>query len=238
MRPICIVEDDDGIRELIKCSIEAGGYEAVCFEDGMEFLVECKVQDPSLVILDIMMPHVTGLEILERLRASGYKMPVIFLTAKTGEVDKVKGLELGADDYVTKPFGPLELLARVKAVLRRYSAAETGDISKRKPIKMFDLEINTESRTVSKDSAKIDLTFKEYEVLLFLIKNENIAISRDILLDKIWGYDFDGGTRTVDMHIKSIRHKLGDDAANPKYIETVRGFGYRINSGDRSGAGK
>jgi two-component system alkaline phosphatase synthesis response regulator PhoP len=232
MRPICIVEDDDSIRELIKCSIEAGGYEAVSFEDGVEFLSECKVLDTSLVILDIMLPNISGLEILERLRASGFKMPVIFLTAKTSEVDKVKGLELGADDYITKPFGPLELLARVKAVLRRYSNVEIQDITKRGLIKVQDLEINTESRTVTKDKKQIELTFKEYEVLLFLIKYENIAISRDVLLDKIWGYDFEGGTRTVDMHIKSIRHKLGDDAARPKYIETVRGYGYRINCGD------
>ncbi len=229
---ICIVEDDENIRELVSCCVKTGGYEPFCFEDGHSFLEAYKGIGPCLIILDIMLPFMSGIEILQRIRETD-TTPVIFLTAKTTEPEKVLGLELGADDYVTKPFGVLELLARIKAVLRR-AESSIGRTGQSKKISFLDLDIDLVSRSVSKNGQPISLTYKEYELLVYLLENRNIALSRDKILDSIWGYGFEGGTRTVDMHVKTLRQKLLDDANNPRYIKTVRGYGYSVKDDDGS----
>lgn len=189
-----------------------------------ELLQGLKQNTPDLIILDIMLPDKNGLEIITELKkdSATYDIPVIFLTAKGTEIDKVKGLELGAEDYITKPFGILELLARVKTVLRRgQKSNKIGQDS--------DLIIDFESKEVSINNEKIKLTFKEFELLEQLYKNAGIVLSRESLLDKVWGYGYEfDSTRTVDVHIKSLRQKLLDSAENPKYIETVRGYGYKF----------
>lgn len=189
-----------------------------------ELLQGLKRNTPDLIILDIMLPDKNGLEIITELKkdSATYDIPVIFLTAKGTEIDKVKGLELGAEDYITKPFGILELLARVKTVLRRgQKSNKIGQDS--------DLIIDFESKEVSINNEKIKLTFKEFELLEQLYKNAGIVLSRESLLDKVWGYGYESdSTRTVDVHIKSLRQKLLDSAENPKYIETVRGYGYKF----------
>jgi len=219
-----VVEDDENISELILATLQTSSYDSEVFSDYKELEKGLKENTPNLIILDIMLPGKDGLEIIRELKdhEATKDIPVIFLTAKGEELDKVKGLELGAEDYITKPFGVLELLARVKTVLRRdYRADEVGISS--------DLMIDFKSKEVRVDQKKIKLTFKEFELLEHLYKNSGIVLSRENLLDKVWGYSYDvDTTRTVDMHIKSIRQKLSDSVENPKYIETVRGYGYKF----------
>lgn len=219
-----MVEDDENISELILATLQTSSYDSEVFSDYKELEKGLKENTPNLIILDIMLPGKDGLEIIRELKdhEATKDIPVIFLTAKGEELDKVKGLELGAEDYITKPFGVLELLARVKTVLRRdYRADEVGISS--------DLMIDFKSKEVRVDQKKIKLTFKEFELLEHLYKNSGIVLSRENLLDKVWGYSYDvDTTRTVDMHIKSIRQKLSDSVENPKYIETVRGYGYKF----------
>lgn len=219
-----MVEDDENISELILATLQTSSYNSEVFSDYKELEKGLKENTPNLIILDIMLPGKDGLEIIRELKAHEITkdIPVIFLTAKGEELDKVKGLELGAEDYITKPFGVLELLARVKTVLRRgYKADEVGISS--------DLMIDFKSKEVRVGQKKIKLTFKEFELLEHLYKNSGIVLSRENLLDKVWGYSYDvDTTRTVDMHIKSIRQKLSDSVENPKYIETVRGYGYKF----------
>ena len=177
---------------------------------------------PSLVLLDIMLPEVDGLTILKRLRTmpKAKKLPVIMLTAKNSEYDKVKGLDLGADDYISKPFGVMELIARINAVLRR-----SGIDIKSKILEISGLSLDTERREVKSDEKQVKLTFKEYELLHFLMINTGIALSREKLLESVWGYEFEGESRTVDMHIKTLRQKLGTSG---KLIKTVRNVGYKL----------
>ena len=182
------------------------------------------LETPELVLMDIMLPGEDGIELLKRLKASPKTrdIPVIMVTAKGAEYDKVKGLDLGADDYVTKPFGMMELISRIKAVLRRSqkSSNELQDI-----IKVGDIEIDTKKHEVTASGEIVNLTLKEYELLKRLMKNSNIVMTRDLLLEEIWGYDFDGETRTVDVHVRTLRQKLGKSGER---IETVRGVGYRM----------
>ena len=222
---IFCVEDDSNIRELVVYTLETTGFKARGFEDGREFLEALALETPELVLMDIMLPGDDGLELLKKLKASPKtrEIPVIMVTAKGAEYDKVKGLDLGADDYVTKPFGMMELVSRIKAVLRRTrkDAQEPQDI-----IAVGEIEINTKKLEVTAAGEVVNLTLKEYELLKRLMKNPNIVMTRDCLLEDIWGYDFDGETRTVDVHVRTLRQKLGPCGEK---IETVRGVGYRMS---------
>ena len=222
---IFCVEDDSNIRELVVYTLETTGFQARGFEEGKSFLEALALETPDLILMDIMLPGEDGISLLKRLKNSSKTrdIPVIMVTAKGAEYDKVKGLDLGADDYVTKPVGMMELVSRIKAVLRRSGAAKkkAEDI-----IVSGNLEINTKKHEVKADGEVIGLTLKEYELLKRLMENPNIVMTRDSLLEEIWGYDFDGETRTVDVHIRTLRQKLGKCGER---VETVRGVGYRIS---------
>ena len=219
---IFCVEDDSNIRELVVYTLETTGFKARGFEDGRSFLEALALETPELVLMDIMLPGEDGLSLLKKLKNSAKtrEIPVIMVTAKGAEYDKVKGL--GADDYVAKPFGMMELVSRIKAVLRRTSKSgqETQDI-----MKAGELELDTKKHEVTAAGEVVNLTLKEYELLKRLMKNPNIVMTRDCLLEDIWGYDFDGETRTVDVHVRTLRQKLGTCGER---IETVRGVGYRM----------
>lgn len=221
---ICCVEDDSSIRDLITYTLNASGFSAVGFEYSRDFFSEIENTLPNLVLLDLMLPDMDGMEILKKLRSDSRteNLPIILLTAKNDRLDKIKGLDFGADDYITKPFDILELLSRIRAVLRRSERKEEITSS---DLCCGDIIINTLSHKVYISGNEIALTFKEYELLLFLIQNKNIAMSRSILMNKIWGMDFEGETRTVDAHIRSLRQKLGKSG---QLIETVRNVGYRV----------
>lgn len=218
---IVIVEDDESIREMLCYYFASVGYDIQPYESGEAFFAQIPLPRPTLFILDIMLPGMDGLEILRRLRADPDRTdtPVILLTARTAEMDRVKGLETGADDYVVKPFGIMELQARVKAVLRRgaRSLAPSGRLE------YGDLSVDPAAREVRRGGERVDLTYKEFELLRLLLSRRGAVLTRDEILHTVWDYDFAGETRTVDMHIKTLRQKLGGD-----YIETVRGVGYKM----------
>lgn len=217
---IVIIEDDESIREMLRYYFRSVGYEVGCFESGEAYFETGGELKPSLFILDIMLPGMDALEILRRLQADADlgDVPVLMLTARTSEMDKVKGLEGGADDYVVKPFGIMELQARVKALLRR-----TGRPRSEAVITCGDLEIDPAAREVRKNGALVELTYKEFELLRLLASRRGMVLTRDDILQAVWDYDFAGETRTVDMHVKTLRQKLGDG-----YIQTVRGVGYKM----------
>ena len=219
---IFCVEDDGNIRELVIYTLATTGMEAKGFEDGKAFFKALEKEIPDLILLDIMLPGEDGMAILKKLKESRSTkdIPVIMLTAKSTEYDKVMGLDAGADDFVVKPFGMMELLSRIKAVLRRTQKTEREE-----DYVLGDIRMDTKKHRVFVNEEEVSLTLKEYELLKYLLKNINIVLSRDQLLEKIWGYDFDGETRTVDVHIRSLRQKLGDFG---NVIETVSGVGYRI----------
>lgn len=219
---IYCVEDDPDIRELVVYTLQSTGYGAVGFGDGAALFAALADALPELIILDIMLPGEDGMAILKRLKASGQtrEIPVIMATARSSEFDKVYGLDSGADDYVAKPFGMMELLARVKAVLRRARPQEAVQTLSRGAILL-----DTDKHVVRVQGTEVYLTYKEFELLRILMTHPGQVFSRDRLLAEIWGYDFDGETRTVDVHIRSLRHKLG---AAGEEIETVRGIGYRM----------
>jgi two-component system alkaline phosphatase synthesis response regulator PhoP len=219
---VFIVEDDENIRDIVIYALGTAGYESAGFETGGEFFSALSEGLPSLVLLDIMLPGDDGLDILKRLRdgASTKKMPVIMLTAKNSEYDKVKGLDMGADDYISKPFGVMELISRVNALLRR-TASESGD-----KMEYLSLSLDHARREVRAEGALVNLTFKEYELLYYLMLNSGLVLSRDKITETVWGYDFEGESRTVDMHIKTLRQKLG---ASGRLIKTVRNVGYKLD---------
>jgi two-component system alkaline phosphatase synthesis response regulator PhoP len=220
---IYYVEDDKSIRELVVYTLQNTGFKAVGFENGEKFFNSLQNTKPKLILLDIMLPGDDGMKILKRLRSdmATKKIPVIMITAKGSEYDKVMGLDSGADDYITKPFGMMELISRIKALLRRSDniADETDEYS------YSSVVVNTRKHSVTVNDKVVDLTLKEFELLALLMKNVGAVLTRDMLLENIWGYDFDGETRTVDVHIRTLRQKLGDKG---NIIETVRGVGYRI----------
>ena len=219
---IFCVEDDGNIRELVIYTLATTGMQARGFEEGKSFFKALEEEIPDLVLLDIMLPGEDGMTILKKLKASKRtkNIPVIMLTAKGTEYDKVMGLDAGADDFVVKPFGMMELLSRIKAVLRRTQKTENTEDHELGPIRM-----DTQKHRVFVNGKEVFLTLKEYELLKYLLKNTNIVLSRDQLLEKIWGYDFDGETRTVDAHIKTLRQKLGEAGS---CIKTVRNVGYMV----------
>lgn len=222
---IFCVEDDNNIRELVVYTLETTGFKARGFEDGSRFLEALALDTPELILLDIMLPGEDGISLLKQLKASvkTRDIPVIMMTAKGTEYDKVKGLDLGADDYVTKPFGMMELVSRVKAVLRRSSKSAVNAEDK---IALGHIIMDVKKHEVSSDGKVVTLTLKEFELLKRMMKNPDIVLTRDQLLEDIWGYDFDGETRTVDVHVRTLRQKLGDAG---EQIQTVRGVGYRIS---------
>ena len=219
---IYCVEDDDNIRELVIYTLETTGLKAKGFAEGAEFMEALAFDTPELILLDIMLPGEDGLAILRKLKSSSKTkdIPVIMVTAKGTEYDKVIGLDSGADDYVTKPFGMMELVSRIKAVLRR-----SGQTADKADLEIDGVKMNVKKHEVTVDGQTVTLTLKEYELLERLMRNRNIVLTRDQLLEDIWGYDFDGETRTVDVHVRTLRHKLGEKGA---IIETVCGVGYRI----------
>ena len=219
---IYCVEDDDNIRELVIYTLETTGLKAQGFAEGTSFMEALAFDTPELVLLDIMLPGEDGMELLHKLKNSSKTkdIPVIMVTAKGAEYDKVIGLDSGADDYVTKPFGMMELVSRIKAVLRR-----AGKIPDKADLEVAGVKINVKKHEVTVDGKPVTLTLKEFELLERLMLNQNIVLTRDQLLEDIWGYDFDGETRTVDVHVRTLRQKLGKKGS---MIETVRGVGYRI----------
>ena len=221
---IFCVEDDDNIRELVIYTLETTGLEARGFADGTAFMEALAFDTPELVLLDIMLPGEDGISILGKLRkkSATKDLPIIMMTAKGTEYDKVLGLDSGADDYITKPFGMMELVSRVKAVLRVL-------VDKKDEIMVGDLKIYPNKHKVKSCGNEVTLTNKEFKLLCLLVESKGNVLNRDQLLTNIWGYDFDGETRTVDVHIRSLRQKLGECG---KLIETVRGIGYRIGGSE------
>ncbi|MDI6812954.1 MAG: response regulator transcription factor [Desulfitobacteriaceae bacterium] len=226
MAVILVVDDEEPIQELLRFNLEKEGYHVRLASDGLEALAFIEKELPDLVLLDLMLPGIDGLEVCRRLRmqAKFQDLPVIMLTAKGEEIDKVLGLELGADDYITKPFSPRELLARIKARLRRIKSEPEGT----EEIRRGDLRLNLSRFQVFVRDEKIELTHKEFELLRALLMHPGRVYSRDELLEQIWGYDFMGDTRTVDVHIRHLRQKIEKDPSNPDMIDTLRGVGYRF----------
>lgn len=219
---IYLVEDDNSIRDLVVYTLGTTGFEAQGFERPSQFWSAMDSLLPDLILLDIMLPEEDGLSILKKLRASSStaRIPVIMLTAKSTEYDKVVGLDSGADDYIPKPFGMMELISRVKAMLRRTERSiAAGSYT------LGNLYVSAEKHTVKVDDSPVTLTLKEFEMLCYLLENRDIVLTRDQLHDRIWGYDFDGESRTVDVHIRTLRQKLGSAG---ELIKTVRGIGYKI----------
>ncbi|MCD7814152.1 MAG: response regulator transcription factor [Lachnospiraceae bacterium] len=223
MALIYIVEDDENIKEIEMFALKNTGYEVQGFDCASAFYARLKERLPSLVLLDIMLPDEDGLEIVKKLRYSARtrRIPIILVTAKTSELDMVKGLDIGADDYITKPFGVMELISRVKALMRR-----TQDMQEERLIRLESIFMDDEKRAVFVDDVPVELTFKEYELLKLLLLNAGIVVSREMILDRVWGTDFEGESRTLDMHIKTLRQKLGTAGT---MIRTVRNVGYMLN---------
>ncbi|CUN65819.1 response regulator transcription factor [Clostridium disporicum] len=224
---ILVVDDEEHIVELIKYNLLSSGYDVITCNNGIDAVNLAINERPNLILLDLMIPGKDGYDVCKEIRTKSEvkNISIIMLTAKSEEFDKILGLELGADDYITKPFSVRELLARVKAVLRRVGAKE-----EQSDIMVFgDLSANFEKREIRIKGKKVDLTLKEFELLEMLIKNRGKILRREMLLDKIWGYEYIGETRTVDVHIRYLRKKIEDDDKNPKFIETIRGVGYRFN---------
>ena len=224
MAAIYVVEDDQNTREIETFALKNVGYDVEDFDCAKTFYERLRHRTPMLILLDIMLPDEDGLSILQNLRSrtETRKVPIIMVTAKTTEIDKVKGLDMGADDYMTKPFGVMELISRVKALLRRSS-----DAKEEKSLTMGDLLLDNEKRMVYVGEEQVDLTFKEYELLKLLMQNAGIVTPRDTILDRVWGTDFEGESRTLDMHIKTLRQKLKNDG---KFIKTVRNVGYIMSN--------
>jgi two-component system alkaline phosphatase synthesis response regulator PhoP len=235
MQKILIIEDEPNIRELVLYNLAQNGYEGLAAEDGLQGLAVARSEQPDLILLDIMLPGKNGYDICRELRSEGSKTPIIMLTAKNEEIDKVLGLEFGADDYISKPFGIRELMARIKAVLRRYengseqnAAANGSGTAGAAGIAIGDLNINIDRHEVRLSGRLIELTLKEFDLLRILAENRGRVMTRDQLLDKVWGFEYIGETRTVDVHVRYLRKKLGDEDNEGKYIQTVRGIGYKM----------
>jgi DNA-binding response OmpR family regulator len=225
-KKILVVDDEPTLVATLRYNLEQAGYAVATAADGEAALASARSQRPDLIVLDLMLPGLDGFEVCRILRRE-MATPILMLTAKTDEVDKVVGLELGADDYVSKPFGMRELLARVRALLRR---AEAPAASEGETLTSGDLAVDLRKREATRDGKALALKPKEYDLLVYLLRNPGRAFTRDQLLNQIWGYDFVGDTRTVDVHVRWLRQKIEPDAANPVRLITVRGVGYRFDS--------
>lgn len=228
-RTALIIEDDLQLAELIQIQLNDINFKSSICHDGITGLQEGKKANYKIILLDLMLPGIDGLEICKSLRQDGIKTPIIMLTSKSEEIDKVIGLESGADDYMTKPFSVRELQARVKAVLRRSSSDEDNTLSKKDLLAFTNLVIDTDKRTATKNNVRLDLTQKEFELLTILAGSPGKSFSRQDLLNLVWGYEFEGLEHTVNSHINRIRAKIESDMAKPNYILTTWGYGYRFN---------
>lgn len=219
---VYIVEDDNNISEIESFALKNSGYITEVFETGKIFFKHLQNKKPDIVLLDIMLPDMDGLEILKKMKNTPdyKKIPVIMVTAKTTEIDKVKGLDLGADDYISKPFGIMELISRVKALLRR-----TLNLEEEKVLSYESVVMDVEKRAVYVNNDAVELTYKEFELLKLLLQNSGIVLRREVIMDRVWGTEFEGESRTLDMHIKTLRQKLEDGGA---IIKTIRNVGYEI----------
>lgn len=224
MFKIHCLEDDHSIRQLIVYALEGSGFEAEGFEDGDMFFSKVYSSIPNLILLDIMLPGEDGLEILKRLKCDSTlkDIPIIMITAKSSEYDKVRGLDMGADDYISKPFGVMELISRVKAVLRR-----TNTSSPSNNLSLNGVSLDYEKRRVTVEDKIVNLTYKEFELLYFLLKNKDIVLTRETIMNQVWGFDFEGESRTVDVHIATLRQKL-EGMGN--LIQTIRNVGYKVGN--------
>ena len=221
---ILVVDDDQNICELLRLYIEKEGFEVVIANDGRKALEMFEQENPDLIMLDIMLPELDGWQVCREIRKKS-QCPIIMLTAKGEVFDKVLGLELGADDYIVKPFGIKELCARVRAVLRRTARSQEPE----QKLEAGTLQVDIARHTVTKNGTKIELTAKEFDLLAMLMKNRGKVLTRDSLLDKVWGVEYFGDTRTVDVHVRYLRQKVEDDPDHPVLIQTVRGVGYRFS---------
>jgi phosphate regulon transcriptional regulator PhoB len=226
---ILVVDDEPHIVELVRYNLEQEGYDVVAAGDGASALARVRADQPDLIVLDIMLPGPDGLEVCRLLRRES-AVPIIMLTAKGGELERVVGLELGADDYVTKPFSPRELVARVRAVLRR-RAREVSPAS-HEPLRVGGLHLDPATHEVMLHGRRVDLTAREFELLRLLMRHPNRVFTRDFLLEHLWGIDFYGSTRTVDMHVSRLREKIEDETTRPTFIVTVRGVGYKLRAAE------
>jgi two-component system response regulator VicR len=223
LKKVLIIEDEKPISDIIKYNLEKDGFEVVVAYDGEDGLEKIKTLHPDLVLLDVMLPKLDGFEVLKRTRENN-QVPILMLTAKEEEVDKVLGLELGADDYITKPFGMRELVARIKANIRRTDIENSEE--EVKVNNYGNLEVDMNKYEVRKEGVPLELTLREFELLKYLAERENKVFSREQLLEEVWGYEYYGDIRTVDVTVRRLREKLEDDSADPKYIMTKRGIGY------------
>ena len=222
MATIYIVEDDVNIREIERYALKNSGYQLEALECGADLFKRLESKVPALILLDIMLPNEDGLDILTKIRTdkNTAKVPIIMVTAKTSELDKVKGLDLGADDYISKPFGVMELISRVKALLRR-----TTNAQEESQISYGNILVDNDKHAVYVDGNLCELTYKEFELFKYLVINKGIVLSRDKIMNQVWGFDYEGESRTVDMHIKTLRQKLGEAGS---HIKTVRNVGYMV----------
>lgn len=223
---ILIVEDEPSITTLLKYNIEKAGYLSDVAYNGEDAVRKAELRQYDLIVLDIMLPKMDGLEVCQTLRNNNNEVPILILTAKDSEQDRVRGLELGADDYLTKPFSPKELIARIKAILRRAYRHQRNDHLQ--SIVIGELEINKANFEAKLKGELLSFTKKEFELLVYLAKHQNKTLSREQLLSAVWDYDFVGDTRIVDVHVSRLRDKIEEDKSNPTYIHTVRGFGYKM----------
>ncbi len=223
-----VVDDEHHISELIQFNLENSNFDVLISDNGEDAIRIAEEQTPDVIILDLMLPGIDGFEVCKRIRSSekSRKIPIIMLTAKGEELDKILGLELGADDYLTKPFSVRELIARIKAVLRRLE--DVPNHMTKKTIQIHDVFIDTEKHEVYKNGKLVELTLKEFDLLRILAENRGKVLSRNLLMTEIWGYGYSGETRTVDVHIRYLRMKIEDNDRHPIYIETIRGVGYKL----------
>jgi two-component system OmpR family response regulator len=224
---LLIVEDDKNLLATLEYNFSKEGYKVLTARDGIKALEVASEKKPDLIILDLMLPGINGLEVCRILRKT-ITVPILILTAKSEEVDKIVGLEIGADDYMTKPFSMRELQARIRAMLRRITMSPLETIDKAKDYKIGELEVDITGHQVFFRGNKLKLTPKEFDLLAFLISNKNLVFSREKLLEKVWGYDYPGDTRTVDVHIRWLRQKIEYDPSKPEYLVTIRGTGYKL----------
>jgi two-component system alkaline phosphatase synthesis response regulator PhoP len=229
-KKVLVIEDEESINTLLQFNLEQAGFAVVTALDGVTGLQKAHEENPDLIVLDLMLPEMDGLDVCKSLRQSQKLIPILMLTAKDDEFDKVLGLELGADDYMTKPFSPREVVARVKAILRRseYNATTTTTNVDMETITVGELKIFPENYEAYFQEQQLDLTPKEFELLVYLVKNKGRVLSREQLLNAIWDYDFVGDTRIVDVHISHLREKIEQNTRKPIYIKTIRGLGYKL----------
>ena len=227
-KKVLVIDDDTNVVKFVTLALTENGYDAVSAMDGMEGFEKVKAEKPDLIILDVMLPKMNGLDVCQSLRSEGNQVPIIMLTARGQEIDKVLGLKLGADDYVTKPFSFMELIARVEAVLRRAGGPATGTPPPGSVVRFSDVTIDFDRHEVDKGGDPVELTPRELRLLRFLVERRGQVVSREQLLDGVWGYDTIPFTRTVDTHIAKLRKKIEDEPSNPRFIVTVHGLGYKF----------